>query len=413
MRIETIKIKDFKGISSLEFNPKRINLIIGKNNTGKTSILESINLLFNSDEIRQLYPVHFSKIISVGAEISELIAMIDNKKMDLKIKKATESEILLTFKNDIISEAIKNISEIKKYISDVNIENIKDFKEELENKLDGWINPKLKTILFKEGIILIKDEKDKKVYYDLEFPKSMSELENISENFIEYLKKKFAIKAHTVPKFLLRSFLFGPLIYGSKVKPSDKKEVFLIKNLQHIIRDTSSAKKDEKIAQKTYEVQQIIKEYNLINNLERLDFDYVIFKDKNNTKAIPFSFLGDGFKALVGLLLSISSKEMNNKIVLLDEPEIHMHPGYILELIKFILKFSKGLDIQFFIVTHDIDFIDSLFSNNFSKSEQEYLEKELLVLVMGKLKNSIISKVLDYKETKDTRDQLLLDLRGV
>ena len=49
MILEKLIIENFKGIksASIEFS-KNINIIIGKNNTGKTSILEALSLLFSS-----------------------------------------------------------------------------------------------------------------------------------------------------------------------------------------------------------------------------------------------------------------------------------------------------------------------------------------------------------------------------
>ncbi|WP_462136871.1 AAA family ATPase, partial [Candidatus Mycalebacterium sp.] len=43
---KSIKIENFRGIESLKIdNLERINLFVGKNNCGKTTILESIYLL--------------------------------------------------------------------------------------------------------------------------------------------------------------------------------------------------------------------------------------------------------------------------------------------------------------------------------------------------------------------------------
>lgn len=412
MRISTIKIKNFKGISSLEFNPKRINLIIGKNNTGKTSLIEAINLLFNPNETNRLYPNHLQNIIKSGSEHSELFVTANNKKIDLKIKKADELETIYAFKNDLIDSLVKNLSNTK-YSTEI----IKAIKDELEKELTELIDPELKSMLIKDSITLFKDENEKKVYYSLKHPLyqlTLSKLESIYDKILKHLKNRLDLEEDVIGFKFLRYALYYALHDLAITQISDKKDVVLIKNLIQGIERNISIEKNEKAVERIHEIELIIKEHNLIGGLERLDSS-TLFKSSGDGQivSVPFSFLGDGFKALVGLLWRISSKDMNNKIVLLDEPEIHMHPGYILELIKFILKFSKEFGIQFFIVTHNIDFIDFLFSGNFLKEEQEYLEKELLILGMGKLKDSTISKALNYKEAKDTRDQLLLDLRGV
>jgi AAA15 family ATPase/GTPase len=42
--IKNISIKNFKSIKDLEFKAKRINLFIGKPNTGKSNILEALGI---------------------------------------------------------------------------------------------------------------------------------------------------------------------------------------------------------------------------------------------------------------------------------------------------------------------------------------------------------------------------------
>jgi len=130
-------------------------------------------------------------------------------------------------------------------------------------------------------------------------------------------------------------------------------------------------------------------------------------------KAIPYDFMGDGFKAMVGLLWHLSSKKIKDKIVLIEEPETNMHPGYICQLVKFLVKFSKDLNIQFFTTSHNIDFIDSFFSETLGKEEKDYLTKELQIIRMEKEKNYIIPECLDYKDSQLNMEELLIDLRGI
>jgi AAA15 family ATPase/GTPase len=43
-RVQHVKIENFKKIKLLEFNPSRVNIVLGANNRGKTSVLEAIYL---------------------------------------------------------------------------------------------------------------------------------------------------------------------------------------------------------------------------------------------------------------------------------------------------------------------------------------------------------------------------------
>jgi AAA15 family ATPase/GTPase len=44
--IKTLSISNFKGIKKLTLNLKKINIFVGRNNTGKSTILDSILTLF-------------------------------------------------------------------------------------------------------------------------------------------------------------------------------------------------------------------------------------------------------------------------------------------------------------------------------------------------------------------------------
>ncbi len=401
MKIKELKIKDFKGISLLDYKPKSINLIIGRNNTGKTTLLESIYLSFNLYGIKQRYSKYLLNIIKSGSEYSEITAITENIKINIKIRKADEIETIYALKKDWIDTFFKNLPNINK-----NIEITKNIKEELENILIDFIDSESKSLLTNESIVITKDDKDKKVYYRID---KMSKLDPLLEKILNCLKKKFNLKNSDIEMGSpLSYFLFYP---PSMLITSDKKEVFLISDL---LRQTIIASKEEgqEKAERIAEIEKIIKEYNLIDDLERLDFDYVIFRNGANKKVVPFQFLGDGFKALVGLLWSFSLKDVANKVLLLDEPELHMHPGYIKDLVKIIIKFSKELNIQLFIVTHNCDFIEEIFNEDLSKEEKDYLEKELLTLKMEQIKDYTTPEALNYRDAKYTKEKLLLDLRG-
>lgn len=46
-KIESINIKNYRGIQELNItNLKRINILVGNNNAGKTSLLEAIQIFF-------------------------------------------------------------------------------------------------------------------------------------------------------------------------------------------------------------------------------------------------------------------------------------------------------------------------------------------------------------------------------
>ena len=120
--------------------------------------------------------------------------------------------------------------------------------------------------------------------------------------------------------------------------------------------------------------------------------------------------MGDGFKCLVGLISRISPKA---NIVLLEEPENHMHPAYIKDLIRQIVKFSKMDNIQFFITTHNSDILDIVTTEGELEPDYEnYLSQQLNVIRLECSDKDTISYELSREEAREELGELKLDLRG-
>ena len=47
MRIEEVKIKNFRSIKSATFRMNKITAVVGENNAGKTAVLRAINAVLN------------------------------------------------------------------------------------------------------------------------------------------------------------------------------------------------------------------------------------------------------------------------------------------------------------------------------------------------------------------------------
>ena len=79
-RIDTLHIENFRAIGSLDYAPRQLNIICGKNNTGKSALLDAIFLngtgeynterVFLSDDRENL--------IKVNEEKSTIISNLNN-----------------------------------------------------------------------------------------------------------------------------------------------------------------------------------------------------------------------------------------------------------------------------------------------------------------------------------------------
>jgi len=405
MRIQKILINNFKGIDSLEFEPRMINLVIGRNNTGKTSLIESIDMLYNKENIRKYFSKHFSKLINVNSQQSNIIITSEKGETNLKISKPDVQTVSIEFKKELIKN-FKKIETIQK-----GLKLTEDIEKEIDNLLNTLMTGEVLSELSKEVITVTKDGKEE-IYFSFESKKNIRILQDIIVTILNHINKKFGLKIDSVFVPFLSNRFFRDEYLFTHERNSNLKEVILIRSLKMGGAEEKTAEEAIKIK----EIEEYIKKYRLldnVDNLEKFDLDHLIFKNKDRKYTIPYDFMGDGFKGMIGLLWHLSSTNIKNKAILLEEPDAYMHPGYIRQLVGFIIKFSRDMNIQFFITSHNIDFIESFFSEGLPKDDTDYLKRELLIVKMEKTKNYITSETSDYKAADSKKKKLLEDLRGI
>ena len=84
--------------------------------------------------------------------------------------------------------------------------------------------------------------------------------------------------------------------------------------------------------------------------------------------SIPVAMAGDGIDALLRLALELATRSKG--LVLLEEPEVHQHPGAMRQSAKAILAAARR-DIQVVLSTHSLEFIDAILA----AASEEDLEK--------------------------------------
>jgi len=106
----------------------------------------------------------------------------------------------------------------------------------------------------------------------------------------------------------------------------------------------------------------------------------------------------DGYKHFISILLNFSAenetKLIKNKIILLDEPEIHLHPSGIKYLRDELLKISKNNTI--FVATHSIFMID-----------KKSLERHYCVM-----RNSAITSIEQVDENNPLQEEVIYEALG-
>lgn len=299
IQIENIRIKNFRGFSDLEINNfNQVNIFIGKNNSGKSTVLESLFLLTgmsnpilidNANRLRGL-------TVKEGEEFKYYFHNLNTKnspefsftnstgiKRNLKLTPEFDSLSSLNRINNDILEASQISPRIKGLTLDFSS------KEPHSKEQKG------KSKIFFENNVL-KQEPDKK-----------------------YKEK-----------------LRGVFITGGI------RDVNPLSRYAQILK-----KKNDKII---LEMVKLIDPK--IESIQALP-DGLYFSYKNIEELVPLSISGDGVKRYLDIIITIAEKK--NSIVLIDEIETGLHYTAHKDLWKNIFSLSHKFSTQLFISTHNYD----------------------------------------------------------
>ncbi|MEZ0319873.1 MAG: AAA family ATPase [Pyrobaculum sp.] len=123
------------------------------------------------------------------------------------------------------------------------------------------------------------------------------------------------------------------------------------------------------------------------------------------TKSVPAWLLGDGFKALVSMLAHVV---VGTDVIVVDEPERHMHPGFMEKFVKHIVTYSTH-GMQFIAATHSSEFLDNLLEE---AQKRDVLDGLRIVRLYLLQRGEIDYEVLTGSEAYEERKEIAADLRG-
>ncbi|MDB9434682.1 AAA family ATPase [Microcystis aeruginosa] len=337
--LQSLKIEGFRGFQNFEMaNLGRINLLVGKNNSGKTSILEAIQFLYaqNIDifletisyrgefgwsesnlpsrtkvfEICHLFPGHeiipSKEIIIIGSRESH------QESVTISVKSIPIQLSLFSDKND-----------------DLNNDNIFDDEEWNQLLLSiGWSqSQKLIQLELLANGTLARDS----------IRRRMASLSRISHKI--GIDNKIELKFLT--PFSLTSFDMAALFDNIVLSPLEDLIIESLKIIEPKIERIASIGSGK---------------YSTANNLGvRGGF---LIKIKKHDQPIPIGSLGDGFWRMLGLVLAMVNLE--NGILLVDEIDSGLHFTVMTDMWKVVWETAKKLNIQVFATTHSRDCWQSL-----------------------------------------------------
>jgi AAA15 family ATPase/GTPase len=438
MRISSIRTAGFKSIEQLDVNPGSINIITGRNNTGKTSFLESIDTAFNPQNIGR-FSENLNKIININSKTSSISANYiqtqqtldkysssgnNTTTRELAIREPRKDEAV-----EIFVQALQDIIELNKdypvripAYADIFDENemgkrIQDSSEEAISTLSkSQILPEAR-----ENMIIIEIDGKEYPYIHLgDFYDNIREM--IVEEATVILRKKLDTsdiiseppeeEKHDVEYMLDRGFheQFVPRFGSNRFVGGEPPSVEGVRMVGSPILEAEDIDMDQPNAgRKRSDIEEYLRENDILENLVDFSFDKIVLKEDGSKDEIPYSLMGDGFKTLVGILWEVIDDNRRENILLLEEPDVHMHPGYIENLLTQLVGIIRKNNIQIFITTHNPDLIEGFFSNVLKSKENDFLQKSFKLIQL----TDPIPRTIDYESAENEIKDLNVDLRGI
>lgn len=398
--INDISIKNFKGIEKMDFPCGSINIIVGPNNTGKSSILQSIWLAITSlkdytdvmdNELSDVVvdEFNFKYLINQGKETSSIkLNLFNTDEIDLDIKYSNNknpcelSDYFSNFISDLnylnsefpLSQGLsyRVLRELQKTNRSLKKDESKEKLDDVLNKISSQMDSEIKKI--KKELL-----DSKKLFIQSKLSNNLISIYAIADNFNESIyQSEEEIPIIDIPLIISSSHLGDNthLLYEKLF--NSKKLSYVLGNLKNKI--------------------SYFEDIGIIDDEIRISLT-------DNDQTLPLSSMGDGFKGL--LKLSFMSPLIKHGIVLFEEPENSMHPGYFEILAKEIV--SNSHDSQFFITTHSLEFLEYLLE----KSEKLGVIDSVKILRLTRRAGNFIDReVYSGINAKEDIEDIKIDLRG-
>ncbi len=438
MRIEKLILENFRLITDLNINPSAINIMVGKNNSGKSSLVEAIYFAFGDLDGVRLFQEHPSMLMNVfkaGSTKIEIQSDIGNH--SIAIEKPDIAEILPELKDqlDLVLNKFSSSEELFShyYTGRIDQEIISDVFSKI--KSDGNLPMILDAVtstnvfiglgesLVNRSIKLTHNSSTKLFIPPYNFFHEKNVIGLLTDAIADITNlnnKKNSDKVRlTIHHYLSDFFKISMSRRDSPVDEDAKDEKYFLdksafRRLEQNTRTNINSNDNEDATEtESLRIEEIIKRNKLLTDLERFSFRSIVFRNGDETHEIPFDLMGDGFFALVNLLRGLIADPVPS-IVVIEEPERDLHPGYIEQFTKYLVQISKTLGIQFFIISHSEDFINELFRlGELDTDISEFIKEELSVIRISSTKNLTLSSIKKYEEASFEVNDLELDLRGI
>ena len=372
--IKNIKINNYKCFKNFEIKDfKRINILVGDNNSGKTSLLEALALLD---------PNTFKQKID-ESKVSFSIASF-KRKDDIIPHNAFE----LFFKN------------IFKYFKKI-FEDYSIFFNERNTEKSICIEADFNSAKKDSKSDFVAKFENKIINEIVDFPDHVTDYDSIEllqKPLLDFSKSILATYKFSNKKNLLKLGFSSIGTYNDNVEGFDDFDVIfkkinervdVVKNWTQIINQ-NGVKIEEKFVKLLQNFDGDIEAIRA--NQHELDFYKKNPENKKSPFVVPLSSMGEGFKRFFDIVITLELMNKNNKpqILCIDEIDNGLYYDKQDLFWEQIIKLCAEKNIQLFATTHSYDAIKSIvrvFENRYKTDEK--IDEELGVFRLVKIKNEV------------------------
>jgi len=300
MQFQDLHIQYFRGFKNLEINDfQQINLFVGKNNSGKTSLLESLFLLSG---------IANTKLPIVIDSHRDIFSILDGMKMILGLEKVGHYLKMIYYE----------LNENQRVI----------LKSQLTNQ---YRKLEITPVLNRTSSTSSSNGSEKMVSgYQYDFTISENSKEKLYKSAIQLIKEEWSYLRDENYQESFNALLLNPRNMN-KINYTDLLNDFILnKELSSVIEILQSIDKS---------IQNLV-----------IDANAIIHCDTGLKRLIPLSIMGDGIKRILSIVLQVS--ECKNGVMLVDEVENGFHYSSLVSLWKGIFTASKKYNVQIFASTH-------------------------------------------------------------
>jgi len=410
MYIDELRVENYRCLGEVHLdNISPITVLVGRNNTGKSALLEAIALISTAGSGWQdtLGNDLIKSIISRrgGWEYSDYMIKLGEKNAKIKANGDKLGGMLNIWKDiDNVPELdASELSDIfSKYINNLS----RQIRSSMMRGLPPFIENEENESLHLRGELLRKRELQLR-----------SRIENIKKLIWEQIKislvyndslsdkNQYAIIIGEQPSdFFEPYFRYGfirtrPLL-KSKSTGRSKTIFHLTPNIEYLNELKRRLAQSGELLNLIQKLREKIKYFRDLREMENKFFIFL----KGLKRPVPLESMGDGFRAQLAIFAAIFTAEKG--LVLMEEPEIRLHPGYMNSIADQIAETAIRGDIQYILSTHNLELIEFLLvrSSDYIKIVRMYRMEET---------SQIDYEVLTGKEAIDELEELKMDLRGI